>query len=81
MIIEKRNYKLYNGDCLEVMNDLVGLGVNKAVVLGEGTSVQGKAISLNRLVREYSVVRDLFSNWFKRNIEKLQEKAGAKPVK
>ena len=64
------------GKLLDIYNDLgyvenqilVGLGVNKAVVLGEGPSVQGKAISLNRLVREYSVVRDLFSNWFKRNI-------------
>ena len=64
------------GKLLDIYNDLgyvenqilVGLGVNKAVVLGEGPSVQGKAISLNRLVREYAVVRDLFSNWFKRNI-------------
>ena len=64
------------GKLLDIYNDLgyvenqilVGLGVNKAVVLGEGPSVQGKAISLNRLVREYTVVRDLFSNWFKRNI-------------
>lgn len=65
-----------SGKLLDIYNDLgyvenqilVGLGVNKAVVLGEGPSVQGKAISLNRLIREYSVVRDLFSNWFKRNI-------------
>lgn len=64
------------GKLLDIYNDLgyvenqilVGLGVNKAVVLGEGPSVQGKAISLNRLVREYAVVRDLFANWFKRNI-------------
>lgn len=64
------------GKLLDIYNDLgyvenqilVGLGVNKAVVLGEGPSVQGKAISLNRLVREYAVVRDLFSNWFKKNI-------------
>lgn len=64
------------GKLLDIYNDLgyvenqilVGLGVNKAVVLGEGPSVQGKAISLNRLIREYSVVRDLFSNWFKRYI-------------
>lgn len=27
MIIEKENYKLYNGDCLEIMNGLVSLGV------------------------------------------------------
>lgn len=27
MIIEKGNYKLYKGDCLEVMNSLVSLGV------------------------------------------------------
>lgn len=65
-----------SGKLLDIYNDLgyvenqilVGLGVNKAVVLGEGPSVQGKAISLNRLIREYAVVRDLFSNWFKRNI-------------
>lgn len=64
------------GKLLDIYNDLgyvenqilVGLGVNKAVVLGEGPSVQGKAISLNRLIREYAVVRDLFSNWFKRSI-------------
>lgn len=65
-----------SGKLLDIYNDLgyvenqilVGLGVNKAVVLGEGPSVQGKAISLNRLIREYAVIRDLFSNWFKRNI-------------
>jgi len=61
---------------LDIYNDLgyveneilVGLGVNKAVVLGEGPNIQGKAISLNRLIREYATVRDLYSNWFKRNI-------------
>lgn len=65
-----------SGKLLDIYNDLgyvenqilVGLGVNKAVILGEGPSVQGKAISLNKLIREYAVVRDLFSNWFKRNI-------------
>ena len=65
-----------SGKLLDIYNDMgyienqimVGLGVNKAVVLGEGPSVQGKAISLNRLIRSYSVVRDLYSNWFKRNI-------------
>ena len=65
-----------SGKLLDIYNDLgyvenqilVGLGVNKAVVLGEGPNVQGKAISLNRLIREYSVVRDLYSNWFKVNI-------------
>ena len=64
------------GKLLDIYNDLgyvenqilVGLGVNKAVVLGEGPSVQGKTIALNRLIREYAVVRDLFSNWFKRYI-------------
>lgn len=65
-----------SGKLLDIYNDLgyvenqilVGLNVNKAVILGEGPSVQGKAISLNRLVRFYQVTRDLFSNWFKRNI-------------
>ena len=27
MIIEKENYKLYKGDCLEVMSDIVSSGV------------------------------------------------------
>lgn len=65
-----------SGKLLDIYNDLgyvenqilVGLNVNKAVILGEGPSVQGKAISLNRLVRFYQVTRDLFANWFKRNI-------------
>lgn len=65
-----------SGKLLDIYNDLgyvenqilVGLNVNKAVILGEGPSVQGKAISLNRLIRFYQVTRDLFANWFKRNI-------------
>lgn len=65
-----------SGKLLDIYNDLgyvenqilVGLGVNKAVVLGEGPNVQGKTISLNRLIREYSVVRDLFANFVKINI-------------
>lgn len=65
-----------SGKLLDIYNDLgyvenqilVGLGVNKAVILGEGPNVQGKAISLNRLVREYAVVRDLFSNFVKKYI-------------
>lgn len=62
-----------SGKLLDIYNDLgyvenqilVGLGVNKAVVLGEGPNVQGKAISLNRLIREYATVRDLFANFMK----------------
>ena len=27
MLIDKGNYKLYNGDCLEVMDGLIALGV------------------------------------------------------
>ena len=65
-----------SGKLLDIYNDLgyvenqilVGMNVNKAVILGEGPSVQGKAISLNRLIRFYQVTRDLFANWFKRNI-------------
>lgn len=65
-----------SGKLLDIYNDLgyvenqilVGLGVNKAVVLGEGPNVQGKAISLNRLIREYATVRDLFANFMKRYI-------------
>ncbi len=65
-----------SGKLLDIYNDLgyvenqilVGLGVNKAVVLGEGPNVQGKAISLNRLIREYATVRDLFANFVKRYI-------------
>lgn len=64
------------GKLLDIYNDLgyvenqllVGLGTNKAVVLGEGPNVQGKNIALNRQIRSYQVVRDLFSNFFKTNI-------------
>ena len=64
------------GKLLDIYNDLgyienqilVGLGVNKAVVLGEGPNVQGKAISLNRLIREYAVLRDLFESFMQKYV-------------
>ena len=33
MIIDKGNYKLYNGDCLEVMDELIALGVKFDAVI------------------------------------------------
>ena len=43
---------------------LVGLGVNKNLILGEGPSFSNlKAIALHKLIMTYKVKRDLFENW------------------
>jgi len=43
---------------------LVGLGVNKNLILGEGPSFSNtKTISLNKLMMEYQIVRDTFERW------------------
>ena len=48
---------------------LVGLGVNKNVVLAEGPSLgSSKTVALHRLIREYTTVRKLMENFFKINI-------------
>lgn len=48
---------------------LVGLGVNKNVVLAEGPSLgSSKTVALHRLIREYTTVRKLMENFLKINI-------------
>lgn len=48
---------------------LVGLGVNKNLILGEGPSFSNvKTVALHRLIMEYQTIRDLFTNFMKKNI-------------
>lgn len=48
---------------------LVGLGVNKNLILGEGPSFSNlKAVSLHRLIMEYQAIRDQFTNWIKMKV-------------
>ena len=35
LVIDRGNYKLYNGDCLEVMDDLIALGVKFDAIITE----------------------------------------------
>jgi hypothetical protein len=43
---------------------LVGLGVNKNIILGEGPSFSNvKTMALHKLMMEYKAVRDKFENW------------------
>ncbi len=43
---------------------LVGLGVNKNIILGEGPSFSNvKTMALHKLMMEYKAIRDKFENW------------------
>lgn len=45
MLIDKENYKLYNGDCLEVMDGFISLGVKFDMVFSDipyGTTSRNK---------------------------------------
>lgn len=43
---------------------LVGMGVNKALITGEGPSFSNtKTMALHRLMMEYKAIRDLFEEW------------------
>ncbi len=45
---------------------MVGMGVNKNLILGEGPSFSNmQALSLQKLIMEYKTTRDKFENWLK----------------
>lgn len=45
---------------------LVGLGVNKNIILGEGPAFSNmQAVSLHKLIMEYKTTRDKFEDWIK----------------
>ncbi|MDY4127705.1 site-specific DNA-methyltransferase [Peptostreptococcus porci] len=68
MIIEKGNYKLYNGDCLEVMDGLISLGVKFDAIIADppyGTTackwdsvipLDDMWLRLNKLIKHNGVI-------------------------
>lgn len=68
MIIEKGNYKLYNGDCLEVMDGLISLGVKFDAIIADppyGTTackwdsvipLDDMWLRLNKLIKRNGVI-------------------------